>query len=244
MKIWSAKATSRSRFIATRTSIRSCRTPRARYPRRPAKSSFTRRRWPPPGSMPFPAFNLRSSRVGEKERKKYPLELLPRKTDNYMNSTFANLPGHRKMEARTSQRLEMHPDDAQPRGLADGDPVRVFNDRGSLQLTAMLNARLPAGVVAARLDWAKLHADRRQRERAHQRAAHRHRRRRNVLFNAGRSGESVAALLHQFRNHFHFPVSRGSGSVDRSKDEWLARHQHRSPIQHCLLNVRIPRARS
>ena len=29
-----------------------------------------------------------------------------------------------------------------------------------LQLTAMLNPRLPAGVVAARLDWAKLHADR------------------------------------------------------------------------------------
>ena len=49
-----------------------------------------------------------------------------------MNSTFANLPGHRKMEARTSQRLEIHPPDAKPRGLADGDPVRIFNDRGSL----------------------------------------------------------------------------------------------------------------
>ncbi len=99
------------------------------------------------------------SRWGE-GAKKYPLEFLPRKNDNYMNSTFANLPGHRKMEARTNQRLEIHPDDAQPRGLGDGDPVRVFNDRGSVQLTAMLNPRLPAGVVAARLDWAKLHADR------------------------------------------------------------------------------------
>ncbi len=29
----------------------------------------------------------------------------------------------------------------------------------SLELTAMLNASLPAGVVAARLDWAKLHPD-------------------------------------------------------------------------------------
>ncbi len=88
---------------------------------------------------------------------KYPLELLGRKNDNYMNSTFANLPGHRKMEARTSQCLEIHPLDAQSRGLADGDRVRVFNDRGSLELTAMLNPSLPAGVVAARLDWAKLH---------------------------------------------------------------------------------------
>jgi molybdopterin guanine dinucleotide-containing S/N-oxide reductase-like protein len=99
------------------------------------------------------------SRWGERA-KKYPLEFLPRKSDNYMNSTFANLPGHRKMEARTSQRLEIHPDDARPRGLNDGDCVRVFNDRGSVHLTAMLNPSLPAGVVAARLDWAKLHADR------------------------------------------------------------------------------------
>ena len=91
--------------------------------------------------------------------KEFPLELLSRKSDNYMNSTFANLPGHRKMEARTSQRIEMHPADAQSRGVADGERVRVFNDRGSLELTAMLNASLPAGVVAARLDWAKLHAD-------------------------------------------------------------------------------------
>jgi molybdopterin guanine dinucleotide-containing S/N-oxide reductase-like protein len=89
--------------------------------------------------------------------KRYPLELLARKSDNYMNSTFANLPGHRKMEARTSQRIEMHPVDAQSRGIIDGELVRVFNDRGSLELTAMLNASLPAGVVAGRLDWAKLH---------------------------------------------------------------------------------------
>jgi anaerobic selenocysteine-containing dehydrogenase len=89
--------------------------------------------------------------------KKFPLELLARKNDNYMNSTFANLPGHRKMEARTSQKLEMHPDDAQARGVGEGDLVRVFNDRGAIELTAMLNAHLPAGVVAARLDWAKLH---------------------------------------------------------------------------------------
>jgi len=82
---------------------------------------------------------------------------LARKNDNYMNSTFANLPGHRKMEARTNQKLEIHPLDAQSRGVGEGDLVRVFNERGAIELTAMLNAHLPAGVVAARLDWAKLH---------------------------------------------------------------------------------------
>jgi anaerobic selenocysteine-containing dehydrogenase len=89
--------------------------------------------------------------------KKFPLELLARKNDNYMNSTFANLPGHRKMEVRTNQKVEMHPLDAQARGVGEGELVRVFNDRGAIELTAMLNAHLPAGVVAARLDWAKLH---------------------------------------------------------------------------------------
>jgi len=90
---------------------------------------------------------------------KYPLELLGRKNDNYMNSTFANLDGHRKMEARAAQKLEMHPEDAQSRGIADGDRVRIFNDRGSLALTVLVNGSVPAGVVAARLDWAKLHPE-------------------------------------------------------------------------------------
>jgi anaerobic selenocysteine-containing dehydrogenase len=96
------------------------------------------------------------SRWGEGARR-FPLEFLSRKADNYMNSTFANLEGHRKMESRTSQRLEMHPTDAEARGIAQGDPVRVWNDRGSLQLTALVNGSVPKGVVAARLDWAKLH---------------------------------------------------------------------------------------
>ncbi len=90
---------------------------------------------------------------------RYPLEFLGRKADNYMNSTFANLDGHRKMESRTSQRLEMHPADAAARGIAEGDAVRIFNDRGTLTLTALLNPSLPTGVVSARMDWAKLHPE-------------------------------------------------------------------------------------
>jgi anaerobic selenocysteine-containing dehydrogenase len=111
------------------------------------------------GADPLPAFVAPTeSRWGEGARR-FPLEFLSRKADNYMNSTFANLDGHRKMEARTSQRLEMHPVDAEARGIADGDAVRLFNDRGSLRLTALVNGSVPAGVVAARLDWAKMHPD-------------------------------------------------------------------------------------
>jgi len=111
------------------------------------------------GLDPVPGFvPPTESRWGESAQR-FPLEFLSRKADNYMNSTFANLDGHRRMEARTRQRLEMHPADAQARGIADGDPVRVWNDRGELQLTALVNGSLPGGVVAARMDWAKLHAD-------------------------------------------------------------------------------------
>ncbi len=111
------------------------------------------------GLDPLPAFvPPEESRWGA-DAKRFPLELLGRKSDNYMNSTFANLEGHRNMEARTAQKLEMHPRDAKARGIVDGDPVRVFNDRGELRLTALVNGSLPAGVVAGKLDWAKLHPD-------------------------------------------------------------------------------------
>jgi anaerobic selenocysteine-containing dehydrogenase len=88
----------------------------------------------------------------------YPLEFLPRKADNFMNSTFANLAGHRKMEARTAGVLEMHATDAAARAIATGDAVEVFNARGSVALKAVVNAQISAGVVAARLDWNKLSA--------------------------------------------------------------------------------------
>jgi len=87
---------------------------------------------------------------------RYPLEFLPRKADNYMNTTFANIPRHQRMEARTAGTLEMHAADAAARGLATGDAVEVFNARGSIRLHARIGELVPQGVVAARLDWNKL----------------------------------------------------------------------------------------
>jgi molybdopterin guanine dinucleotide-containing S/N-oxide reductase-like protein len=111
------------------------------------------------GMDPLPAFVPPVESRWSEGAKRYPLEFLSRKNDNYMNSTFANLDGHRKMEARTSQKLEIHPLDAEARGINDGDAVRVFNDRGWINLTAMMNGDLPTGVVAGRLDWAKFNPD-------------------------------------------------------------------------------------
>jgi len=89
----------------------------------------------------------------------YPLEFLPRKADNYMNSTFANLEVHQKMESRTAGVLEMHTTDATARGIVAGDQVEVFNGRGRVALRALVNGQVAAGVVAARLDWNKLSAN-------------------------------------------------------------------------------------
>ncbi len=91
--------------------------------------------------------------------RRFPLELLARKGDNYMNSTFAALPGHRAMEAAHSGLLEMHPLDAAARGIVDGDAVEVFNERGKIPLRAKVSASVPAGVAASRLGWNKLTRD-------------------------------------------------------------------------------------
>ena len=114
------------------------------------------------GLDPLPAFHPAAESRHVAASRQYPLEFLPRKADNYMNSTFANLEVHQEMEAAHRNVLEMHSADAAARGIADGDPVEVFNDRGSLALRAMVaqgnGASVPQGVVAARLNWNKLSA--------------------------------------------------------------------------------------
>jgi len=89
--------------------------------------------------------------------KRYPFEILARKADNFLNSTFANLPEVRTME--NPALLEIHPHDAAARNIVDGQTVRVFNDRGEIRLTAKLTDAVQPGVLGARLDWAKNRAD-------------------------------------------------------------------------------------
>ncbi|MGB6157892.1 MAG: molybdopterin-dependent oxidoreductase [Acidobacteriaceae bacterium] len=110
------------------------------------------------GIDPLPAFRPAPESRHAAARERYPLEFLPRKGDNYMNSTFSNLPVHRQMESAFNGVLEMHAHDATARGIADGDTVDVFNDRGSIALRAHVNGSVRPGVVAARLNWNKLSA--------------------------------------------------------------------------------------
>ncbi len=52
--------------------------------------------------------------------------------------------------------LEMSRADAEARGIRDGDAVRAFNRRGEMKLTARVDGAVQPGVVAAKLNWAKL----------------------------------------------------------------------------------------
>ena len=109
------------------------------------------------------------SRHGAGSKSGFPLELLPRKPDNHLNSTFAKVPSVREMEPGMAE-LEMHPTDAEARGVRDGDQVRAFNSRREIVLRARVvdwqshdsrnhnsqnQGSVPPGVVAARLDWAR-----------------------------------------------------------------------------------------
>ncbi|HEY3565581.1 MAG TPA: molybdopterin dinucleotide binding domain-containing protein, partial [Casimicrobiaceae bacterium] len=48
---------------------------------------------------------------------------------------------------------DIHPDDAAARGIASGDPVRIFNDRGSFAAMARVTDRARTGVVVAPSVW-------------------------------------------------------------------------------------------
>ncbi len=89
---------------------------------------------------------------------RYPLAMISPPARNALNSSFANLPVFAENE--TTPRLEIHPDDAAARGIATGDRVRVFNDRGALVLTARVTERTRPGVVVAlSIWWRKLSPD-------------------------------------------------------------------------------------
>ncbi|MEU0151390.1 molybdopterin-containing oxidoreductase family protein [Micromonospora fulviviridis] len=87
--------------------------------------------------------------------RRFPLVLLAPAGRFLMNSTFASLPWHTR---RTGPpRVHLHPDDAAERGLADGDAVRVHNDRGAfLAAVAVDEATRPGLAFTYKAYWARL----------------------------------------------------------------------------------------
>ena len=76
---------------------------------------------------------------------RYPLQLLSCKTRDRIHSQFGNLEAVRQVERPHT--LDMHPEDAAARGLGEGDPAVVWNDRGRIELRVRLDSGLRPGVV-------------------------------------------------------------------------------------------------
>ncbi len=108
------------------------------------------------GLDPVVAFTPPSESRHSSQAKVFPLELLARKGDNFLNTSFGNLASIQNMEEVGL--LEMSAADARSRGIFDGDAVRVFNRRGDILLRARVDGAVQAGVVSAKLHWAKLSA--------------------------------------------------------------------------------------
>jgi anaerobic dimethyl sulfoxide reductase subunit A len=76
---------------------------------------------------------------------RYPLRLISPKSPHFTHSQGWNLPALRQ---RAGHALTMHPADAASRGLADGDPARVFNAQGAAHIPVRLSEEIMLGVVS------------------------------------------------------------------------------------------------
>ena len=71
----------------------------------------------------------------------YPLALISPASEKTISSTLGQL-------RRTIARLAMHPADAEPRGVVDGEPVRVFNGAGEVHCMAQVTTAVVPGTVS------------------------------------------------------------------------------------------------
>jgi anaerobic selenocysteine-containing dehydrogenase len=97
--------------------------------------------------------------VGPRERpetnpqlaKKYPLNIVSPKSHGFLNSCYANM-AH-KIKGQGEQFVLINAADAKPRGIKDGDTVRVFNDRGGFEGDARVTDDVNPGIVVATLGY-------------------------------------------------------------------------------------------
>jgi anaerobic selenocysteine-containing dehydrogenase len=89
---------------------------------------------------------------------RYPLAMISPPARNFLNSTFVNVESLRSTEGEPH--LDIHPSDALLRQVSDGDLVRIFNDRGSMQARARVTDKAREGlVVGLSIWWKKLAPD-------------------------------------------------------------------------------------
>ncbi|WP_165248955.1 molybdopterin-containing oxidoreductase family protein [Paludisphaera soli] len=78
---------------------------------------------------------------------RFPIQLLSPPRAQFLNSTFAGSPHHRAGAGEPT--LEMAVEDAEARGVAEGDWVEVFNSRGAFRARVALTGGVRPGVAVA-----------------------------------------------------------------------------------------------
>jgi anaerobic selenocysteine-containing dehydrogenase len=116
------------------------------FPTPSGKCEFFSARLQQQGFDPLPDYHPpRESAASAPElSRRYPLAFISPPARNFLNSSFANIDVLKALE--TAQRVDLHPDDAAPRGIADGDTVRVHNDRGAFTAVARLTTNARPGL--------------------------------------------------------------------------------------------------
>jgi anaerobic dimethyl sulfoxide reductase subunit A len=77
-------------------------------------------------------------------RERYPLQLITTHFRRRVHSIFENVPWLRELEPDA---VWINPVDAEPRGIKDGDTLRIFNQRGTVAMPARVTGRIIPGVV-------------------------------------------------------------------------------------------------
>jgi anaerobic selenocysteine-containing dehydrogenase len=112
------------------------------------------------GLDPLPAYipPYESAASNPELAARYPLAMISPPARNFLNSSFVNVKSLRSAEGEPH--LDIHPADSTARGIADGDMVRIYNDRGSFVAKARVTDKARSGlVVGLSVWWKKLATD-------------------------------------------------------------------------------------
>ncbi|EOC0011184.1 dimethylsulfoxide reductase subunit A [Cronobacter turicensis] len=94
---------------------------------------------------PLPVYSPGFEQASDPLRAQYPLQLTGFHYKSRTHSTYGNVD---VLQAACRQQIWINPQDAQARGIHDGDPVRVWNARGEARIEAKVTPRIMPGVVA------------------------------------------------------------------------------------------------